>query len=338
MSTTQPVRDTTATYKNPVLDADFPDPSVLLAPDGYYYAYGTQTKRAGQVLNFQVARSRNLVEWEYLGEALPAKPAWAATSQRFWAPDVSRHPDGRYLLYYSAQPNDPAAGLCLGVAVAEHPAGPFVDIGQPLLAGGPGFENIDPMRFVEPGTGRQLLFWGSGFGPLRVRELAANGLGFAPSSKAELVVTPRLADDATPYGHLIEGSWVNYRAGWYYLFYSGDNCCGPDARYAVLVARSRRATGPYETLAQATSTAGTILTENTRWLAPGHNCLVTDAAGQDWLLYHAIDRQQPTFDAINDEQGHSRRVMLLDKVTYDAQGWPHIGTPSVVPQPAPVVA
>ena len=336
MSPAVPAPALAATYQNPVLDTDFPDPSVLLAPDGYYYAYATQTRYQGQILNIQVARSRDLVAWEHLGEALPAKPTWAASSQRFWAPDVSRHPDGRYLLYYSAQPNDPTAGLWLGVAVAAQPAGPFVDSGQPLLAGGPGFENIDPMRFVEPGSGRQLLFWGSGFGPLRVRALAADGLSFTPASVAEVVVLPRPAAEAA-YGHLIEGSWVHYRAGWYYLFYSGDNCCGPDAHYAVLVARARQATGPYQTLAQATGTAGTILTENERWQAPGHNCLVTDAAGQDWLLYHAIDRRQPTFEAINDEQGHSRRVLLLDKVTYDEAGWPHVGTPSTGPQAAPVV-
>jgi arabinan endo-1,5-alpha-L-arabinosidase len=90
----------------------------------------------------------------------------------------------------------------------------------------------------------------------------------------------------------------------------------------VLVARSRHATGPYETLAQATGTAGTILTENDRWQAPGHNSLITDDHGEDWLLYHAIDRQQPTFDAINDEQGYSRRVMLVNKVTYTEDGWP----------------
>jgi arabinan endo-1,5-alpha-L-arabinosidase len=310
-----------------VLDSDFPDPSVLLALDGYYYAYATQTKRDGQILNFQVARSLDLKSWEYLGEALPEKPSWAATSQRFWAPDVSRHSDGRYLMYYSAQPNDSAAGLWLGVAVAERPEGPFRDSGQPLLAGGPGFENIDPMRFVDPADGRQWLFWGSGFGPLRVRELAADGLGFAENSAAEIIVETREAGDPSPYGHLIEGSWVHFRQGWYYLFYSGDNCCGPDARYAVLVARSRHATGPYQTLAQATGTAGTILTENDRWQAPGHNSLITDAHGQDWLLYHAIDRQQPTFDAINDEQGYSRRVMLLSKVDYNAEGWPVVEQP-----------
>ena len=310
------------TYHNPVLDADFPDPSVLRAPDGYYYAYATQTKRAGQILNFQMARSLDLVTWEHLGEAMPEKLDWSTTSQRFWAPDVSRHPDGRYLMYYSTQPDGPEPGLCLGVAVADRPEGPFVDKGHPLLAGGPGFENIDPMRFVDPADGRQWLFWGSGFGPLRVRELAADGLGFAEGSEAEVVVAPRPAAGPTAYGHLIEGSWVHYRQGWYYLFYSGDNCCGPDAHYAVLVARARQTTGPYQTLAQATGTDGTILVENDRWQAPGHNSLITDAHGQDWLLYHAIDRQQPTFDAINDEQGHSRRVMLLSKVNYNDEGWP----------------
>src|SRR4051794_8675540 len=50
-----------ATFTNPVLDADFPDPAVLKAPDGYYYAYATQTEREGRKVNIQVARSRDLV-------------------------------------------------------------------------------------------------------------------------------------------------------------------------------------------------------------------------------------------------------------------------------------
>ena len=308
-----------------VLDSDFPDPSVLLAPDGYYYAYATQTKRHGQILNFQVARSLDLTAWEHLGEAFPEKPTWAATSQRFWAPDVSRHPDGRYLMYYSAQPDDLAAGMVLGLAIADAPAGPFRDVGQPFLAGGQGFRDIDPMRFVDEASGQSWLFYGSGFGPLRVRELAADGLSFAAGSYEHELVQAAGAG----YGQLIEGSWVHYRQGWYYLFYSGDNCCGPHAHYAVLVARARHPAGPYQTLAEATGTGeGTILVENARWQAPGHNSLITDAHGQDWLLYHAIDREQPTFDALNDEQGYSRRVMLLSKVGYTADGWPVVEPPA----------
>jgi arabinan endo-1,5-alpha-L-arabinosidase len=62
-------------YRNPVLDADFPDPVVILAPDGFYYAYATQTLRDEHWINIQVARSTDLVHWEHLGDALPEKPS-----------------------------------------------------------------------------------------------------------------------------------------------------------------------------------------------------------------------------------------------------------------------
>ena len=325
-----------ATYVNPVFDDNFPDPTLLRASDGWYYAYGTQTKRAGVVINLQVARSRNLVAWEYLGEGLPQKPDWARASQKIWAPHVSEH-GGRYYLYYSTRP-DGASHYSLAVAVASAPAGPFVDSGRPLLAG-PGFTCIDPMAYDDPATGRRLLYWGSGFGPIWGRELAADRLGFAPGSVAQAVVHPTPGHDPHDYHRLVEAAWVHYHAGWYYLFFSGDNCCGPHAHYAVLVARARHATGPFETQAAATANPhATLLAANAHWHAPGHNCVITDAAGQDWLAYHAIDPRQPTFDAIDDSEGYSRRVLLLDRLTY-ADGWPVVATgsgPSWQPQPAPV--
>ena len=39
-----------ASYTNPVLDRDFPDPAVLRAPDGLYYAYATQGGAAGAIV------------------------------------------------------------------------------------------------------------------------------------------------------------------------------------------------------------------------------------------------------------------------------------------------
>ena len=75
-------------FANPVLDSDFPDPTVIRNPDGFYYAYATQTERNGRWINLQVARSQDLVRWEYLGDALPTKPSWASKTQDFWAPHV----------------------------------------------------------------------------------------------------------------------------------------------------------------------------------------------------------------------------------------------------------
>ena len=336
---------TPATYFNPVWDADFPDPTVIHARDGYYYAYGTETRRAGKVLNIQVARSPDLVHWTLLGDALPVKPSWAHTTDSFWAPHVSEV-GGKYYMYFSAKPDnavdskDPGAGLCLATATATTPAGPFVPTNEPLQCG-PGFVNIDPMQFDDPATGQRLLYWGSGFGPLKVRALAPDRLHFAPGSPVKELLFPDSSRRADNYQKLVEGSWVVRRNGWYYLFYSGDNCCGDKAHYAVQVARSRAATGPFETLAQATGQPGSaILVRNDRWLAPGHNSVVTDAAGHDWLAYHAISVRKKTFVAVNKEQEDSRRVMLLDRLEY-VDGWPRVvpnhGTPSVEAVPAPVV-
>jgi arabinan endo-1,5-alpha-L-arabinosidase len=303
------------TYLNPVLDRDFPDPAVMRDPDGWFYVYGTQGESGGAALNIQVARSRDLVQWEHLGDALPAKPPWARTKQVIWAPHVIRDSGlRRYFMYYSAEP-DADSGKCLAVATAERPAGPFADSGEPLICG-ERFEHIDPMAFDDPKTGKRLLYWGSASKPIRVRELAPDRMGFAPDSTATALI---FADPARAYSRLVEGAWMIYRSGTYYLFYSGDRCCGPDANYALMVARSDNALGPFELLGTP------ILESSAEWRAPGHNSVVPDDQGTDWILYHAM-REAP------------RRLMLLDRIIY-RDGWPRIAgdRPSATPLPPPFV-
>jgi len=294
--------------RNPVLDRDFPDPAVLIAPDGWYYAYATQSDG----FNFQVARSRDLAQWEHVGEAMPVKPAWASRTQVFWAPHVIR--DGAtYYMYYSAERNT-AKGKCLSVATASAPAGPFVDSGAPLLCGS-GIEHIDPMAFDDPRTGRRLLYWGSG--PIRAQELAPDRLRFAPGSRpVELLQR----DPKRPYRRLIEGAWVVFRDGYYYLFFSGDRCCDREPRYAVMVARARDALGPFEELEPP------ILEASDAWLAPGHNSVIADRRGNDWIVYHAID---PARHAARTAPG-VERVMLIDRLEY-SDGWPRVRSRHAVP-------
>jgi arabinan endo-1,5-alpha-L-arabinosidase len=321
-------------YLNPILDSDFPDPTILRAPDGYHYAYATQTEREGKWINIQVARSADLIHWDYLGDALPEKPEWAETTQDFWAPSVIF--DGAtYFMYYSATPDVchvHERGHALAVATSESPAGPFIDMGMPLLLGA-GFEYIDPMAFDDPLTGKHLLYWGSGFQPIKVQELAADRMSFAPSSAPVDLIWPNGREGGFP--RLVEAAWVIQREDYFYLFYSGDNCCGPEAEYGVMVARSKNPTGPFETLEQTRGVPHSLmLFKSERWLAPGHNCIVRDEAGEDWIVYHAIDvnrgRQTPQC-GIN-----SRRVLLIDRIEW-RDGWPHVGTPTDGPQPMPSV-
>jgi arabinan endo-1,5-alpha-L-arabinosidase len=321
-----------ATYRNPVLDADFPDPAVILGPDGSYYAYATQTQRDDAWINIQVARSADLVHWQHLGDAMPDKPGWARETQDFWAPYVVREGD-RYLMYYSATPDlcdVPERGHCLAIASASSPAGPFVDMGMPLLLG-MGFEYIDPMVFDDPATGKRLLYWGSGFQPIKVQELAADHMSFAPDSEPVDLIWP----DPDGFPRLVEAAWVIRHGDYYYLFYSGDNCCGPHAEYGVMVARSRSATGPFETLEEARGVPHSLmLFRCERWLAPGHNSIITDKAGDTWIIYHAIDVNRPR--QRQEDDINSRRILLIDKIEW-RDGWPHVGTPSAGDMPAPAV-
>ena len=74
------------------------------------------------------------------------------------------------------------------------------------------------------------------------------------------------------------------------------------------------------------------------WLAPGHNAVVRDAAGVDWMLYHAISARNPFLIPGNTDI--SRRPMLLDRITW-TNGWPTVGTngtPTTTPQTRPTTS
>jgi len=331
---TTSTKPTASQYVNPVLNADFPDPTVIRGADGSYYAYATQTTG----LRIQVARSSDLVTWSAASEALPTKPAWTSAGSNYFAPDVAFR-EGRYVMYYAAQADTTAGAYCIGMAQSSAPTGPFQDVGHPLVCGtgrGNGdFTTIDPQGFDDPQSGKRYLYWGSGFVPLQVRELAADRQSFAPGSTPTALVAPRAGNDPSAYDTgLIEGAWVTYNAPYYYLYFSGNSCCGTGAHYAVMVARATSPTGPFDVL-RSGAAAQPILRGDGPWMAPGHNSVVRDAAGVEWMLYHAISTSQPYL--IPGNTSVSRRPMLLDRISYQ-NGWPVVGangTATSTPQARP---
>lgn len=248
-----------------------------------------------------MSRSSNLVDWENTTDALPNGNLWA--TQSFWAPDVSFH-DGLYYMFYAAEQTN-GGNMCIGIATSADPMGPFKDKGTPFLCG-TNAQTIDPKMFDAP-DGSIYLYWGSDFSPLMVRQLDSTRMNWAPNSQATALIYP----DNSEYGALVEGSWVTHnprQSNYYFLFYSGNNCCTPGEHYAVMVARSLSPTGPFEKLGNP------IIVLGNGFDAPGHNSVLTDEAGEDWMFYHA-------YQSSNLSQG---RKLMMDHILY-LNDWPTIG-------------
>jgi xylan 1,4-beta-xylosidase len=111
---------------NPVQGvSDSPDPGVIRALDGSYYAVTTGGIGASK---FPMWKSKDLGQWTMVGFGLQQAPSWTDGGD-FWAPEI--HIVGKsYNLYFTARTK--AHKLCIGVASSDYILGPYMDIGQPL--------------------------------------------------------------------------------------------------------------------------------------------------------------------------------------------------------------
>ena len=311
----------TATYTNPIYQQDFPDPCILRTLGGLY-AYGSQGMTSGGMHNIQVAFSQDGITWDARGDALPTKAIWAA-DQDYWAPHVVRKGD-TYFLFYNAKTG--RAGQGIGLAISLSPEGPFVDSGQPLVYG-ESYINIDAYVFLDASDNRWWMCWGSCYEPIKLREMDASLLNFAANSIVIEILAPE-AEHA--FARLHEAAWIhtrfdqNLQKTFYYLYTSGADAFGIES-YGIMVARSRQVTGPYQTLAQARELSDSvILRSNERFMNPGAHALFTDDTHQEWLLYHAYEREGLHIDSATLRR--TPRVLMLDALDYDEDGWPYMRT------------
>ena len=103
------------------------DPQILLHGDTYY-CYATFSD--GKTEGFYVWSSQDLRRWSFPKLAFRAIDYWG--KNKFWAPEVVEH-NGKFVMHYSALHKE-LDSLRIGVAVADHPEGPFVDVhGKPMF-------------------------------------------------------------------------------------------------------------------------------------------------------------------------------------------------------------
>jgi arabinan endo-1,5-alpha-L-arabinosidase len=261
---------------------------VIVKDHGIYFRFQTS-----DLLTFFT--SDDLVSWRKAGSVFRENPAWCDKTvpncSNLWAPEIIRRGD-EWRVYYSVS----TFGSCrsaIGLAVSktlDTDSGDYgwTDRGPVLLSEeGSGFNAIDP-AVIADGNGDDWLLWGSFWGGLKMQRIGRDGM---PIENAERYSVASRCTDPNP----IEGGYIFFHEGWYYLFASHDFCCrGSASTYHIVVGRSRSVTGPYLDMddVDMMQSGGTTLRDGfsfDRWAGPGHNSLFAED-GKQYLVYHAYDR------------------------------------------------
>ncbi|ADO72201.1 family 43 glycosylhydrolase [Stigmatella aurantiaca] len=269
-------------------------------------------------------KSTDLVDWTYAGDAFTAPPEWAQPTTDLWAPEIEYF-GGKYHLYYSVV-DSKSGGNAIGVATSDGPLGPWTHAAKPVVepheAPCCGDERrrwaIDP-EVITAEDGARYIYYGSYFGGISVRRLSEDGLASDPYTQVEVTVANRY-----------EATSIIPHDGYYYLLASATDCCvGPLTGYSVFAGRSRSPYGPFVdregirlTDARVGGTPVLGLNGN-RWVGTGHNTVLTDSGGQQWLLYHAVDRDNAYLGTEPGQERFTQRFLMMDALDW-VDGWPTV--------------
>jgi beta-xylosidase len=280
-----------ATYTNPVIDEVGPaDPDVILS-NGTYYLYCT-----GDNVSYRVYTSPDLVHWKKKGRVF--KPG----EKGVWAPDVYADPkDGLFYLYYTVQKR-------IGVAVSTGPEGPFVDRAKLV-------ENAIDAHCFRDDDGRLYLYYVQ-FPGFRITMQRMRTPLEKEGDPVEILKPTEPWEKKS--GHVTEGPFMLKHQGTYYLLYSGTGADSPD--YGVGYATAKSPLGPF-----VKYSGNPIISRGGGVFGPGHGCVVADAAGALWHVYH----QQ------RDQEKGWHRFLCIDPLWFDGDGVLHGKATRGTPQPAP---
>ncbi|SFN22765.1 Glycosyl hydrolases family 43 [Chitinophaga sp. YR627] len=347
-------------YQNP-LSVEFGDPYVLHVKGDKYYMYGTGgTAQKG----YGAYSSTDLVNWKNEGQVYFASNAngWSDSTARwdgaYWAPEVYEK-DGKFYMFYSAQwkenPTNEEENFRIGVAVADKPTGPFVDLNKrPVFD--PGYPVIDANVLMDT-NGKMYLYysrccykhpvesefaaWAKQKGWFQeIEESWVYGVELKPDfsgviGEPVLLLRPpvKMSDKQAEWEsrsvttnevnrRWTEGSVAFKKDNLYYMMYSANYFGGKN--YAVGYATSASPLGPFKKAAnnpvlQKNVEKGGVVT------GTGHNSVTYSPDGKEmFCVYHG--RTAATGD---------QRVVFIDRMKIPKKGTLIVEGPTTTPQALP---
>lgn len=297
---------------NPVLPGFHADPEILYSQQtNKYYIYSTTDGQPGWGgWSFNVFSSDNLKDWTDEGTMLDLKSdqvSWA--NGNAWAPCIEEKlvkGKYKYYFYYSGNPND-NKGKQIGVAIADSPTGPFVDLGHPIITSSPvgHGQEIDVDVFTDPVSGKAYLYWGNGY-------MAGAELNKDMTSIKKKTLTVMTPEGGTLQDYAYrEAPYVFYRNGLYYFLWSVDDTGSPN--YHVAYGTSKSPLGP---ITVANDPVILIQDPDKGIYGPAHNAVLQIPGTDEWyIVYHRINK-----NFVKSESPGTHREVCIDRMEFNADG------------------
>jgi hypothetical protein len=265
--------------QNPLIRDQFTaDPSARVFNDSVYIYPSHDIRampwhgRAGWFCmeDYHVFSSKNLTTWIDHGVILSQnKVPWADSSAySMWAPDCIDH-NGKYYFYFPtvAKEGVNGKGFTVGVAIADHPYGPFTPEKEPIK----GVHGIDPNVFIDK-DGKPYIYYAQG--NIYAARLTDDML--------QLSGSPVILD-GLPNKGLKEGPYLFERNGIYYLTYPHVANKTERLEYAM----SNSPLGPFKY-------AGVIMDESVSGCWTNHQSIIQ--YHHQWYLFYHDNELSPHFD------------------------------------------
>lgn len=301
--------------RNPVIEGFRADPEVLYSKQtGKYYIYPTTDGTPGWGGHtFNVYSSDDLTNWKDEGTILDLKTdqvKWADGNA--WAPCIEEKLiDGKYkyFFYFSGNWTEGTGGKQIGVAVADHPTGPFTDaLGHPMISKSPvgRGQQIDGDVFTDPVSGQSYFYWGNGY-------MAGAKLNDDMTSIDESTITVMTPEGGSLRDYAYrEAPYVFYRNGLYYFLWSVDDTGSPN--YHVAYGTAKNPLGPI----QVAEHPVILRADHKREIyGPAHNSVLQIPDTDEWyIVYHRINK-----DYIERDKGPGvHREVCIDRMYFNEDG------------------
>jgi arabinan endo-1,5-alpha-L-arabinosidase len=299
------------------------DPSIYKDKDTYY-VFSTDARVGGPATpGIQIRKSKDLINWEFVGQALKGIPdeakSWSR-AQGIWAPEIAKVGD-EYYLYYCASTFGKNRSY-IGLLKSKDIEGPWEDQGLVLKTNqGDDRNALDP-NIVFDKNKDMWMSYGSFWNGIYLVKLDKNtGKPIDPNDKGK-----NIAKRAASVSGAVEGAYIIYNEeqGKYYLFVSYDSL---SSNYNVRVGRSVNIEGPYldsdgNNMTEVTKTdpnevgnkvlGGYKFGDAEGWIAPGHNSILKDD-GNYFIIHHARTEKKTDWFYLN-----------VRKILWSKDGWPMI--------------